>query len=230
MLKSGARVTIVREPDGTDRVAKIEQGFTFAFELRNAARVMVNHAETIDEAPNRHFELRAFVHGAIVLAYASLEAALNETIHLNALDPNGPLGEIDRKVLTVLGQENLQPRDKAHALKMFNMLLRILQKPEMPTGENPYQAANLVRVLRNMLIHPIPGRVVTYIDDEDFDYSSQQDIVKQLRSHLRLKRDATFPERVLTKKCASWAVESTEAFLHEFVVRSGIDPGFITER
>jgi hypothetical protein len=64
---------------------------------------------------------------------------------------------------------------------------------------------------------------------KEFDYSSQQNIVKKLKGQLRLKANATFPADVITKECAAWAVDSCETFLHEFVTVSGIDPGFITD-
>ena len=227
-VKSGGGVTLVQNADGSVRVACIKQGYTFAYELRNAARVMANSARAIEEEPDSSFEIRAFVHGAIILAYASLEAALNETIHLNALRSDSPLSAEDRRVLHVIGQEELQPRNSKNTLQMFNMLLRFIGRPELSTNENPYQAANLVRQLRNILIHPVPGQVVTYVEDEEFDYSSQQGIVKKLKSHLGLTKEATFPDQILTKECASWAVGVTEAFLHEFVTRSGINPGFDT--
>lgn len=225
----GDHVFIVTGENGTTRVSRMESEYTFAFELRQAARVMSNSAKSTEDGPGTHWQLRAFIHGAIILSYASLESALNEIVHLNALEAKSPLTEAERKVFHTIGKEGLQPREQNNTLQQYNMLLRILGKPVMNIGANPYQAANLVRMLRNMLVHPIPGRVVTFIEGKEFDYSSQQDIVKKLKGHLGLKANATFPADVITKACAVWAVSSCEAFLHEFVTVSGIDPGFITD-
>jgi hypothetical protein len=224
----GTHIDLVMDEKGYNYIERIESEYTFAFELRQAARVMRNSAHSTKEDPDTHLRLRAFIYGAIILSYASLEAALNEFIHLNALVQTSPLDDTERKVLYAIGREGLQPRESSHALQQYNMLFRILEKPEMDTGRNPYQAANLVRLLRNMLTHPIPGRVTTFVKDA-FDYSSQQDIVKKLKPALGLKNDAIFPDGVLTKACAKWAVHSCESFLHEFVALSGIDPGFITD-
>lgn len=230
IAQSGDHINIVSDADGSTRVTHIESEYTFAFELRNAARVMDHSARATEDGSNTRWQLRAYIHGAIILSYASLEAALNEIVHLNALKAQSPLNEAEKRVFYTIRQEGLQPREKNNTLQQYNMLLRILGKPQLETGENPYQAANLVRVLRNMLIHPIPGRVVTFVEgDDDIDQSSQQDIVKKLKPHLGLHRRATFPTDIITKACASWAVTSCEAFLHEFVVLSGIDPGFLTE-
>jgi hypothetical protein len=190
---------------------------------------MSNSARLSEDGPTPHWQLRAFIHGAIILSYASLEAALNEIVHLNALEAKSPLTEAERMVFHTIGKEGLQPRDRKNTLQQYNMLLRILGKPAMNSGENPYLSANFVRMLRNMLVHPIPGRVVTFVEGEEFDYSSQQNIVKKLKAPLGLKANATFPADVITKECAAWAVTSCEAFLHEFVTVSGISPGFITD-
>lgn len=229
VAERGSHLVIVTDEKGDTRVQSIESEYTFAFELRQAARVMNNSAHATEEGPSTHWHLRAFIHGSIILSYASLEAALNEIIHLNAFEKDSPLTEAERQVFYTIGQEGLQPRESSNTLQQYNMLLRILGKPEMDPGASPYQAANLVRKLRNMLIHPIPGRVTTFVEAKDFDYSSQQDIVKKLKPALGLKTDATFPIDVLTKVCAKWAVHSCETFLHEFVKVSGIDPGFITD-
>lgn len=229
IVLKGHHTFLVQGQDGSNRVTREEQEYTFAFELRNAARVMANFAKDTEEESNTHWQLKAFVHGAIILSYAGLEAAFNEIIHLHALTAESPLDEAERKVIYSIAQENLVTRRESNTLQRFNLLLRILGKPELKIGDHPYQHANLVRMLRNMIIHPIPGRVTTFVENDNFDYSSQQEIVKKLRGALGLKRSATFPKDIVTKKSANWAVDSCEAFLHAFIVASGINIDFSTE-
>lgn len=189
---------------------------------------MVNSARGTAEEDSHG--MRAFVTGAIVLAYSSLEAALNEFIFLNAAAPNSPVSEECKAVINAIASEGLRPQGKKNTLQMFNIMLRLLGKPELCESEKTYQAANLVRILRNLLVHPVPGRVVTYSEDAAENLSEQQQVVRQLRSHLALDRDATFPWDILTSKCAAWAVGACEDFLREFVRQSGVDTGFLTER
>lgn len=226
VARSGAEV-LIAEDKGVMHVMHVNQQFTFAFELKNAARVLAKKAQETQDADG--YEMKAFVTGAVSLSYSYLEAAYNEFLLLNAIAKDSPLSEAEKAVIGAIGTESLRPQDKTHTLQLFNLALRLLKKPEMKEGEQPYQAANLVRKLRNLLIHPMPGRVVTYEADEDHDLSTQQDIVKQLKSHLGLGKHATFPWDVLTSNCATWAVRSCEEFFHDFVARSGVDPGFITE-
>src|SRR5262245_15265624 len=63
---------------GHTRVSRVTSQFRFAWELRQAARIMANKARAITDEDTR--ELRAFVVAAIMLAWSSLEAALNEFI------------------------------------------------------------------------------------------------------------------------------------------------------
>ena len=228
VVPRGDLTVIVRQDDGSNRIAHEEEEYTFACELRNSARVMSNFAKATEDGPDTHWQLRGFIHGAIILSYSALEAALNEVIHLHALTSESLLDEAERRVIYAIGQENLMPRGESNTLQKFNLVLRLLSKSEIKTSDPAYQNANLVRMLRNMLVHPLPGRVTTFVDTDDFDYSSQQQIVKKLRSALRLKKSATFPKDVITKECASWAVHSCEKFLHAFVVASGVDIGFLT--
>lgn len=229
VVRRGNHTVVVQEQDGSNRIAHEEREYTFSLELRNSARVMSNSAKATEDGPNTHWQLKAFIHGAIILSYAALEAALNEVIYLHALTAESPLDEAERKVIYSIGQENLAPKGESNTLQRFNLLLRILGKSELKVGHSPYQNANLVRMLRNMIVHPIPGRVTTFVDSDNFDYSSQQEIVKKLRGALGLKRSATFPTDIVTKECAIWAVDSCETFLHAFVVASGIDIGFLTD-
>jgi hypothetical protein len=229
VVKRGGSIRVVINPEGSTRVSQIEEEYTFAFELRNAARVMENSAKSTDNGPETHWQLKAFVHGAIIISYASLEAAFNEILHLHALSAGSPLNEAERKVVHSITQEKLEPRGESNTLQKFNLLLRVLGKPELANGTPVYQNANLVRILRNMIIHPVPGRVISYVEGSNFDYSSQQEIVKKLRSALGLKRSAIFPRDIITPKCAAWAVSSCETFLHAFVMASQIDVGFLTD-
>jgi len=175
------------------------------------------------------FELRAFVTGAVILAYSYLDAALNEFILRNAIERGSPLSDAEKAIIQAIGSEDLRPRERRHTLQLFNMMLRLLKKPQLVRTEQPYRSANLVRHLRNTLVHPKPGWVVTFSENPKENLSEQQKIVKRLRRDLGLDRDTTFPRDILNSKCTDWAVRSCESFLREFVRRSEVSPGFVTK-
>ena len=184
-------VLILDRERGQTRIARVESGYRFAFELKNAARVMANKARAL--AREDSFELRAFVTGAVILAWSSLDAALSEFILLNALEPKSPLSDEQKAIIQAIGSEDLRPRRRPQTLELFNMMLRLLKKPPLVETEQPYRSANAVRHLRNELVHPKPGRVVTFSENPNENLSEQQKIVRQLRHDLDLDRDATFP-------------------------------------
>jgi hypothetical protein len=97
---AGEHITLVVDKErGQTRIARVESGYRFAFELRNAARVMANNARAIDKDS---FELRAFVTGAVILAWSSLDAALNEFILINAIEPKSPLTETEKATINAI--------------------------------------------------------------------------------------------------------------------------------
>lgn len=220
---------IVQQADGTPKLTYVEEEYTFAFELRNSARVMDNSAKSIESTAETYWQVKAFIHGAIILSYSSLEAALNEILHIHALTEDSPLNESERNIVYSITQGELVPKKNQTTLGRFNMLLRIMGKPEINSGNKIYQNADIVRALRNMIVHPTPGRVTTFMESEEYDYSFQQEIVRKLRGPLKLSRSATFPKDILTKECAEWAVSACEEFLHHFILTSGIDIGFLTD-
>jgi hypothetical protein len=90
---------VVDKERGQVRIARVQSGYRFAFELRNAARVMANNARSVDKDG---FELRAFVTGAVILAWSSLDAALNEFILLNAIGRESPLNDAEKAIIKAI--------------------------------------------------------------------------------------------------------------------------------
>jgi len=210
------------------RVSHITRLYRFALELMIAARLMAGKASTATGEQSR--ELRPFVTAAVVLAYSFLEAGLNEFIYVNA-SASGVLSEAERAAIAAIASKDLRRkwRPGQTTLQLFNAILRTLKKDELAKNSEPYRAAEAVRSLRNLLVHPKPGRVTTFSDDPNEDLSQQQEITVDLRDYLKLDRSATFPAQLLTAECAVWAISSCEAFFAEFVKRSGVSPGFLTD-
>jgi len=226
VLKSGDSFVVVMKDGHPTKITKIESEFRFAFTLKNAARVMAkNAAASLDQPYHAH----AFVVGAVVLAYSSLEAAFDEFLHCTTTNCNSSLTESQKAIIRTIGTENLLGDERGNVLALFNMMLRILGKSEISPGTKVYDSADLVRQLRNMCVHPKVERVVTLDTDQVEPLSNQQRIVKKLRGVLRLHEDATFPNDVITADCAHWAVNACEEFFKEFTTNAGVAPGYVVE-
>jgi len=215
-------ISIDKETDKIS-ISQIESEYRFASLFKNCSRLLVNNIKELDKQD--YFKIRSYVVSAIILSYSFLEAALNEFISINVLKSDVADGVKDK--FKLISDECLIQKDKKNILQVYNMYLRILGKPEILENQRVYQSANIVRIVRNMLVHPIPGKVITFSSDEKLNLSEQQDIVKKLRSYLELTKDETFPECIYSYKCAKWASDSCESFLQEFVDKSGINPGFL---
>lgn len=219
---TGNRTEVISSPESSF-VTKVQREYRFAYELINISRY--HASEAIKTKKNDRWKIRSNVISTIISSHAAVEATYNEFIHIIALGNRSPLNDIKREVIHYIASENLTTEPRQHILKRFNMLLRVLEKEEIKTGSEPYQSANLARILRNMLVHPLPVTVVTF-DMSNPDLSTQQDIVQKLQSHLKLDRKATFPDDILVPICATWAVRSAERFLAEFEKNSGVDLEF----
>ena len=219
---SGNRIEIVVKGDSTE-ISRVHNEHRNAYELINVSRYHASEARKAGK--DNHWRIRSNVISAITSSFSALEATYNEFIHIIALSPHSPLTDEKREVIHYISSEGLSPEPRQNTLQRFNMLLRVLEKEELTTSSEPYQSANLVRLLRNMLVHPLPISVVTF-DIADPDLSSQQEITRRLRSVLKLGRKATFPDGVLTPECAAWASRSAERFLRRFEQNSGVELGF----
>lgn len=230
--KSGDELVIHQDIHGSLKIVFCEEEFTFAHSLRNAARLMRNNAAELPSEESYGLMRSGYIYGAIVLAYSALEAALNEVIHLRALVESSPLSESQKSAvfdLVKIDHEDAE-YEREHVLLKFNRVLRILGKPPLAKNQVIYQNADLARRLRNLIVHPIPGRVVTCVDSQNYDYALQQKITRKLRSALKLGTTATFPKDVITCQCADWAVQSCENFLSAFLDATSINIGFMTGR
>jgi hypothetical protein len=222
-IKSNGKVHINIDPI-TDKVEirLIEDEYRFASLLMRSARLQSNLAKIAEEKTDSN--ISTYVISSIILSYSFLEAGLNEFIFLTY--QKSELNEVIKREIDMINKENLRPKENRNILQQYNMYLRIIEKPQIEESNKVYQSANLVRSIRNMLVHPIPGDVVTYSSDPDFILSDQQDIVKKLKGPLRLSKEDTFPECIYNYKCSNWAIKSCESFFKEFIDRSEVDPGF----
>lgn len=222
-IQSGDSIIVNIDSDKQKaEVVRVESEYLFAFELNNCARYFRMKMKTIKD--DEHFKLRSFVISSIILSYSFLEAAFNECLNINLFKKEVP--ENIKHLFFVISKEGLVPKDGKNILQQYNMILRILEKNEIAEDALTYQAANVLRILRNVLVHPLPGRVVTFSINQAEDLSEQQSIVKKLNPHLRLSKQATFPSCIYNFECVDWAIKSSENFFREFVNNSGIDPGF----
>jgi hypothetical protein len=170
------------------------------------------------EAETEKANLRTYVVGAVVLAVMGLEACINE-VYLDACDKNKQkLTGLDGREMALLAEwwAEIEPRP---VLLKYQHALLLLSRKELPRGENPYQAADGLVRLRNVLTH--------YKPEWDDSPDAHADLQSRLAGRFDLNPLSTeshlwFPHRCLGSGCAKWAVSTADTFVSTFCSRLGI--------
>jgi hypothetical protein len=162
----------------------------------------------------------AYVVGAISSAVMGLEACINQ-IYLDACDRDyNKLGGLDETAIALLAEwwPHLEAIHVDTLLKYQHALL-VASKTALPKGESPYQDAESLVLLRNVLTHYKPEW-----DDAPKQHGKVRSRLEGRFSCNALYPDAYlwFPHRCLGAGCASWAVRTTEVFVQTFCARLGI--------
>lgn len=137
---------------------------------------------------------------AIIISFAAIEAALDEV----AEDIGVP-------------EELLAPIERATTLERAQALLAFHGKPTFARGGEPFQSANLLRSVRNGLVHPKAEW------DHDMDLN-----VKLSGKILSLQvplspfwpdRDLAFPHGCMSAGFAGWSANAARVFIRELRAR-----------
>jgi len=172
-------------------------------------------------------EHRAYVMNSILSSVAFLEAAINE-LYQDAYD-NHPsyLENIDEqlnnKLAAVWEVTEQEKKRTLRPLEKYQILLGFAGKDKFITGENPYQNAKFVIELRNFITHYKP-------------MSIGGKVKHKLEGHLRgrfalnkmLEKSShpDFPDKMLSKGCAEWSLQSVKNFADEFFEKMEIEPNY----
>jgi len=227
MTLQSQEVTAKDQVPVTD-ACKVKGKHNFAKQHFQAARFFGECAKRLEDEPcaadledkirkNQH---RAYVVGAIVSAVMGLEACINE-IYLDACDKNhNKLSGLGEQAMALLAEwwPRLE-RSRADTCLKYQHALLLAGKPAMLKGENPYQDADSLVLLRNALTH--------YKSEWDDSLDQHGKLRSRLEGRFALNPlspDAHlwFPHRCLGSGCAAWAVRTAEAFVQTFCRQLGI--------
>jgi hypothetical protein len=179
--------------------------------------------------PGQQIEHRSYVIAAILSSVAFLEAALNELLASASDDDfelaggRGPLTKQERQALCDV-RDQLRPP----FLGKFQRVLRLLGRQPFNQGAQPYQDADLLVKLRNILVHSRPG----WSPADARDQIAQDELLERLASKnfplhpFAEKDDPFFPDKCLGAACADWAERTARAFADDFFGRLGITPAY----
>jgi hypothetical protein len=165
-------------------------------------------------------DYKSYVSGAVFAALSFLEATINE-LFWAVRENNEAVKVLSIEVIEALKSITEENLGRIYILERFQVALALARKQLFDRGKTPYQDVNLLRVLRNALIHYVPE----WVGDEP------QKLEKILESKFSLSpfhgsASLFFPHRCLSHGCAKWAVESSLKFVNDFCKKVGLTPKY----
>jgi len=183
-------------------------------------------ASKVESDPSRQsFDLRhrAYVVATIFQSLAFVEALINELLKDAADGSPGYLAAVDPTILQGLAVFWETDDGFARLLSKYQVALVVARCSPLDSGQQPYQDLNLLRELRNLLVHFRPETVSS---------AHVQTIEKRLKGKfaidptLKDMGNPFFPDKCLSAGCAAWATKTTRAFTDEFCRRLSITPNY----
>jgi hypothetical protein len=169
---------------------------------------------------------RSYVTGAIFAVMSFLEATINELFADTVEYPDGAVtGKIDsttKLLLADMWKLNIPRTASYDVITKFQIALTLARKDTLDPGTTPCQDMQILKTIRNTLIHyePIWDRgKETQADKKILNLQQEK---KFSFNPLMTQRSSTFfPDLCLSHGCAEWAVKKSIEFVTLFSSRMG---------
>lgn len=168
----------------------------------------------------------------VLRSFSFLEATINEFYasarrdNLEMAGGRGGLDPVDRQRIAAIAKD----AEKLSTLTQFQLALAVLHRPPLDPGTQPYSDADLLRRLRNELVHYTP-RMRPTDSGESGGISDSHTLVKGLvQRHFETKAffadsaNPYIPQKCLGHECSTWAWNAALAFADTFHEQVGIRP------
>lgn len=178
----------------------------------------LERTERDDSKWSRH---RAYATAAVLSSAAAMEAFINEFYWSAATRRTEGLGSLDVDTIERLKQV-WKKVDRPPILPKYQEALKAAGYAPLDEQKAPFVDANLLRLLRNALVHYKPE-----LDTSEEGYHYELKIKlngKFALSRWASEKNAWFPHQCLGAGCAAWAVDSAAQLIQEFSRRMGIPP------
>lgn len=196
--------------------------------LRTARR-MADQAHSIENSsgdwPSDGMEILELVTTAVIQSSTFLEAMINE-LFADAYDQHGLSGvgylaPLDTKAIRLMATYWGESGGRDRTLAKYQLALSFADAPLLDIGCEPYQSADLLRKLRNRLIHYRPESI-----RPDTVAPLERALTRKYPSSRLDTKGSWWPNRALSGGCARWACDSAHALADEFSSRMGIRPNY----
>jgi len=180
--------------------------------------------------PGQQSEHRSFAIAAILCSVTFLESSLNElfaSASEERLEVGGGLGGLTERERQTL-RDVTGMVDRNRLLDKFQLVLHLLGREPFDRGAGPYQDADLLVKLRNVLVHSKPSWEAWGVPEDKLMKSL---LGKHFSTHPFINVNPTtlapfFPDRCLGADCARWALHAARSFGDAFFDRLGVAPAY----
>jgi hypothetical protein len=194
---------------------------------KHFVRLAAEIEDTYEGGSKFDIEHRAYVTNAILSSVAFMEAAINELFQ-DAFDKDQSYIEpLDPDVQTLIARmwdlTEARNRSPFHILDKCQIALVLARKEPIPTDGQLFENANLLRKLRNELIHYKP-QTLGGLDMHRLDRS----LVGRFPPNKLVigAGNPSFPDHWLGWGCAQWAVTSSENYMDAFFTELSVVPNY----
>lgn len=166
---------------------------------------------------------RAYVDAAITESVGFLEAYINE-IYSDAADPDVEAGAHDGLPQTAIASIAgywTQHHETASIETKYRMARVFIAGAPADEGRRPFEDVKLLIQIRNWLIHYKPSTVVGGAPPPRKAWDNLQTRIAPNRIFEGGSLVGWFPYLALSAGAAAWAIESAEAYVHEFITDIG---------
>ncbi|MFG2803771.1 hypothetical protein [Streptomyces pseudovenezuelae] len=177
-------------------------------------------------------EHMSYAIGSVIASFCFLEATINEFYatasrdNLEVAGGRGGLDPVDRQRIAAIAKD----AEKLSTLTQFQLALAVLRKPPLDTGARPYSEAELLRRLRNELVHYTPRLRPSDSGESGSNSDSHALVTALLQRRFEPNpfyadfANPYFPQKCLGHGCTTWAWKAALAFADTFHERVGISP------
>jgi len=167
---------------------------------------------------------RTYVANSILSSVSFMEAAVNELFQDASDNHDSYIKSLSTdKIASLSGFLGTTEEHKLSVVEKYNRALKLCKIQQFDKGSNPYQKADLVTKLRNVIVHYRPE---TRYADETSKLERLLNGKFDLNPLITTEGNPLFPDRFLGSNCAIWARDSCKLLADEFFSKLGIKPNY----
>jgi hypothetical protein len=199
----------------------------FAAQHLWAARRFAVKAASIEETHTGRavfsIEHRAYVVSSVISSVAFMEAAINELFQDAADEQSSHLSPLSDQTVKALAELWRMAEERWPFLDKYQAALLLAGKQPFERGALPYQDADLLKKLRNMVVHAKPETSAPGVEHKlERRFKSKFPANRLMRG----QRNPYFPDHCLGSGCAEWAVKAAVELADEFFARMDLMPHY----